>query len=246
MRPVVISSVLLLLSTGAWTAVLATAPHDYAGSSVVLMAVSLWVATVAALAGMLVVRSRWARRTGLGVTAAHALVAIACPVDVLWVVAATASVVAAISLAGPWLNGIVRSLPNASGPPNRAVLVPLLLMTVPFAVGVVAGEGIAAVIVGAASLVGAFWFIRTLPFALVVVRVIMPLIAVVCAWWLGWRAGVVAVALTGAAAWLAWHKSVTRAVIPLVERGTLVAIPPELAPRDVLDAARLDDRGRPL
>lgn len=240
-----IPSTVLLLATAAWTLVLGRAETRFAGASVVLMAVSLWTATVASLTGMLVARSRWARRTGLGITVAHAALAVAVPADPIWWVALGLSATAAMLLSGPWLTGVLRSRPHATGPPTRAVLVPLVLVGTPFAVGLAGGQGGAALAVGGLALLAAFWFIRTLPWALTVVRFVWPLAAVALAWPLGLPAGVVAAAAGVAVAVLAWNKSVTRAVIPLVERGSVVRIPPELAPGEVLDAARLDERGRP-
>lgn len=245
MRPVAVSSLLLLLSTGAWTVVLAVSDHPFSGTAVVLMAVSLWVVTVASLSGMLVSGSRWARRTGLVVTLAHAVLAVALPTGTAWLVALALSGITAVALSGPWLATTVRGRPNASGPPTRAVLVPLVLVAAPLLIGLANGEGAAAVVAGLGSLLVAFWFVRTLPFALSLVRVVWPVIAIACAFGLPWLVAVATVVPALAAAALAWHPSVTRAVIPLVESGSIVAIPPELTPPEILDAAQLDDRGRP-
>ena len=48
-----------------------------------------------------------------------------------------------------------------------------------------------------------------------------------------------------AIAMLAWHPSVKTAFHPPREIGTPHPIPPELAPTQVLDAADIDERGRP-
>jgi hypothetical protein len=63
--------------------------------------------------------------------------------------------------------------------------------------------------------------------------------------WLGPVAGVVASALAVAVAALTWHPSVKASYHPPREVGTTFPIPPELAPREVLDAAEVDDSGRP-
>jgi len=244
MTAVVTAAILLLASTGAWTVVLARGLHAHPPTAVVLMAVSLWVATVASIAGMLISRSHWARRLGLALSLGHAAIASIAPVDPWWWVGAALSMAGAVSVAGPWLKGYVRSLPAAAGPPARAVVIPILLVGTPFLVGLAGGDHGTAALVGGGALLAAFWFVRTLPAALMVVRVVWPLAALAGGWFMGWPAGTVAAAMGLAVATLAWDSSVTRAVVPLVERGSVVPIPPELTPREILDAANLDEKGR--
>ena len=43
----------------------------------------------------------------------------------------------------------------------------------------------------------------------------------------------------------AWHPSLKVAFDPPTESGSTYAIPPELAPQDILDAAQIDDHGKP-
>lgn len=243
MTAVVTAAILLLASTGAWTVVLALGLHSRPATAVVLMAVSLWVVTVASIAGMLISRSQWARRLGLTLTLGHATTAAIASVDPWWWVGAALSMAAAVSVAGPWLKGYVRSLPAAAGPPARAVVIPILLVGTPFLVGLAGGDRIAAALVGGGAFLTAFWFVRTLPAALMVVRVVWPLAALTGGWVMGWPAGTVAAAMGLTVATVAWDSSVTRAVVPLVERGSVVPIPPELTPREILDAADLDDKG---
>ncbi len=245
MRSLLTSSALLIASTGAWTAVMALDPAPRPAVAVIGIAVSLWTATVASIAGMLVARSRWARRTALALTAGHAVLAVIWPVNGWWAAAAITSVGTALAIGGPWLNGIVRSLPAASGPPYRAVLIPLLLISVPFLLGVAGSGEVWALIAWLTALVTAFWFIRALRGALVAVRVVWPALALALAWPLGLSSGVLLGVSGVAVAVLSWHSSVTTAVRPLIRRGSIVPIPPELAPKDILDAANLDERGRP-
>lgn len=245
MRSLLTSSVLLIASTGAWTVVMALDPAPRPAVAVIGIAVSVWTATVASIAGMVVSRSRWARRTALAVTAGQAVLAVIWPVGNWWAAAAVASVGTALAVGGPWLNGIVRSLPAASGPPYRAVLIPLFLIAVPFFLGVAGSPEMLAPVAWLGALLTAFWFIRVLPGALGVVRVAWPALALSLAWPLGLPTGAVLAACGVILAALSWHGSVTTAVRPLVRRGSIVPIPPELVPKDVLDAAHLDERGRP-
>lgn len=246
MRPLIVASALLMAATGAWTVVLATSPPpDHSGPAVVMMSVALWIATVAAVTGMLVVRGRWARRLALAVAVAHGVVALLPEPDGWWGAAAILSCGAAIAIGGPWLNGFIRQRPAAAGPPDRAVLLPLVLVTTAFAIGATGGGSAAAAVVGYSSFLVAFWFIRALPGALLLVRLGWPALALGLAWPIGGPAGVAAAAGAVAVAFLAWHETVHHALHPLVQPGSRVPIPPELAPRDVLDAAEIDDRGRP-
>ncbi len=246
MRRLTFVSLALLVSTAAWTVQLAIGAEGYSGVSVVLMAVSMWVSTVVSLTGMLVARARWARRLGLAVAAAQGVLAVATPPGAVWATALAATAFTAVSVAGPWLDGIVRGRPSASGPPERVVLIALLLLGVPFAFGVTKGADTPALIVGLSALVTCFWFVRTLPGALLAVRIVWPLLAIGLAYPMGFPATTVAVFAGIAVGTLAWHSSVRNSVHPLVESGSRVPIPPELAPREVLDAAEIDDRGRPL
>lgn len=241
---VAVASSLLLAASLAWTVHAAVADAPLHPGNLVLVTVALWTATVASVAGMLVARSRWARRLGVLVGVAQAVVAVVSDAGPVWWVAVSLSALAALAIAGPWLNGIVRSLPAASGPPARAVALPLVLVAVPFAVGVTDPSPLPGSIVGYGALASAFWYIRALPGAVVTVRIGWPLLALATAWPLGWLGGTVTVLAAVGVAMLAWDRSVARAVRPLIGKGTLVPIPPELAPREILDAAGLDDRGR--
>ncbi len=245
MRPLSAAAFGVLASTAAWTVVLAI-NADLSPVAVVLIALSLWPATVASLSGMLLARAHWARRLGLAVTVAHGLAAVFTTPDVWWGIAVVLTALTAISIGGPWLDGIVRSRPSAAGPPARVVLIALVLLGVPFGIGVAGGDTGAAIALSLFALVVAYWFIRAMPGALIVVRVIFPLVALVLAYFVGWPAGVMPAAVAVAVAVMAWHPTVRNSIHPLVSSGSRVRIPPELAPTDVLDAAQIDDRGRRL
>lgn len=236
----------LLLTTAAWTARLATADPHRSEMAVVLISLSMWTAAVVALTGMMVARARWARRLGLAVTGAQGALGLLMPLDAWWGAALALSAATAVALGGPWLDGIIRGRPSAAGPPTRAVLIPLILIGVPYLLGFANAEGPAALVVSLTALVAAFWFIRVLPGALVVVRLLWPGLTLGLAMPTGGPGGLTAAATAVLVAALAWHPTVRNAVHPLVERGSRVAIPPELAPPEVLDAADIDERGRPL
>ncbi|MFP3913885.1 MAG: hypothetical protein ACLFWM_03350, partial [Actinomycetota bacterium] len=162
MRAVSVTSVGLLLSASLWTVLLAADPprDDLA---VILMSASLWATTVISLTGMLVARARWARRLGIVVTGGHGAVAILLTPGLWWGVGMILSAATALALSGPWLDGYIRGRPSAAGPPTRAVLVPLVLAGVPFALGWAGADNVPGAALAASAWVAAFWFIRTLP-----------------------------------------------------------------------------------
>jgi hypothetical protein len=99
--------------------------------------------------------------------------------------------------------------------------------------------------VGLTAPLAAFWFARVLPGGLFGVRIVWPALALGLAFTLElWPALVSVCGGLGIAA-LAWHPSVGVSFHPPRERGTVYPIPPELAPREVLESAELDEKGRP-
>ncbi len=63
---------------------------------------------------------------------------------------------------------------------------------------------------------------------------------------MGWPPGSLAAIAGVAVVIAAWHPAVKASYHPPVEAGTSFPIPPELAPGEILDAAEIDDSGRPL
>jgi hypothetical protein len=127
------------------------------------------------------------------------------------------------------------------------VLVPLILIGLPFLLGLASWEEptTSAVVVGLSAPITALWYSRVLPGGLLGVRALWPALAVGLSITMGLAPGAVAVVGGVTIAVLAWHPSVKHAFHPPREVGTSFPIPPELAPREVLDTANLDERGRP-
>ena len=236
-----------LLAALIWAVALAVDPGPLAPGSVLLMMVGLLSLATVGMVGLTVTGGRWAQRTSLAALAAMAAVAVVRPIDGWWALGLAATVVAAVTYLVPPLTAALRRLPPAAGPPLRAVLVPLLLIGFPFPLGLAAwdapGPGLMAV--GLTAPLAAFWFARVLPGGLFGVRIVWPALAVGLAFTLElWPALVSVCGGLGIAA-LAWHPSVGVSFHPPRERGTVYPIPPELAPREVLESAELDEKGRP-
>lgn len=235
-----------LVAAVAWTVALIVDPAGYSNASILLIGVGLLLMGVVSVVGVVVVGGRWARRLGVGVVASCALVALLRPIDVAWLVALGLTALAAAALYAPSVTSRVRKLPAAAGPPTRAVILPLLLLVVPFVLGVVdENASWPALLVGLTAPLVALAFARVLPGGLIAVRYLWPLLAIGLAFPMGVPAGVVsAVSGVGLAA-LAADSSVKVAFHPPREPGTAYPIPPELAPPEILDAAEIDERGRP-
>lgn len=234
----------LLAATAAWTTALLLVPGDLNDTSVTLIGLSWWTLGAAAVVGMLVVRGRWARRLGIGVVATHGVVALLVPTSAWWISAVALSGLAAIGLAGPFIDPEIRQRPGAAPIPTRALLIPLILSSTPLAIGVAGTGGWAPLTGGVGALVVAAWFLRAMPGALLVVRLGWPLMALGLGVIAGGWGGSVLALLGMAVAVAAWHRTVATALHPLTKRGSVVPIPPELTPGVVLDAADIDDRGR--
>lgn len=246
MRRSFLVTALVLVAALAWAVRLAAGDGPWPAGAAGLLGADLVLVAAVAVVGILVAASRWAARLAFGVAAAGLPIALALPVNGLWWLALLVSAVAAGGIAGGGLKGSVRERPNASGPPTEAVLLSIGLVALPGVIGASAVDGLGAGgwTVAALSLAVAGWYVKAAPAATTVVRVATPVLAVAAAVAVGWPGGVApavaALALTG----IAWTQAARVAVKPLVERGSRVAIPPELAPGEVLDAAGLDDRGR--
>ncbi len=219
----------------------------YEPAAVLLIGAGVITMAAVSVVGMILVGGRWAPRLALSAQAVTLVIAALRPVDVLWGFALTMTVIAVVSvLAGPVPEGI-RKLPAASGPPARSVLVMLLLLGTPASMGLVSYEAatVATMIVGLSAPVVGFWYARVLPGGYYLLRFGWPAIAIGLAFAQKPASAVASVLWGVVVATVAWDPSVKVAFYPPRERGTAHPIPPELAPLEVLDAADIDDRGKP-
>jgi hypothetical protein len=230
-----------------WAAALAVDPAPFAPASVLLMMVGILSMATVGMVGLTVTGGKWAYRTSLASLAAMAAIAVLRPIDVLWAIALVATAFATIVYLVPPVTGAVRRLPAATGPPPRAVVIPLLLIGFPFVLGLAAWDdpGPGAMAAGLTAPFAALWFARVFPGGLLGVRIVWPALAIGLAFTEDLGPGIVSICGGLAVAMLAWHPTVAVAFHPPRERGSVFPIPPELAPREVLDSADLDERGRP-
>jgi hypothetical protein len=100
-------------------------------------------------------------------------------------------------------------------------------------------------LVGLSAPGASFLYSRVLPGGLVAIRLGWPLLALVMAPLLGLYAGAFVATIAVIVDIAAWDRSVKASYHPPQEVGTTYPIPPELAPGEILDAADIDEKGRP-
>ncbi|MPZ53009.1 MAG: hypothetical protein GEU79_09805 [Acidimicrobiia bacterium] len=222
-------------------------PEPFEPVATLLVGVGLWVPGVASVVGMMVSRSRWAYLTAWAFVVVCMVLLVVRPIGALWVISLLFTTTTAAGLIGLGVRSIVRTRPAATGPPGAAVVVALSMSALALAVGLAAARsaGWLELTVGMTGPLAAFWFIKTLPGALLLARVVWPAALLVAAPWMDRVPMVVVILASVTTAIAAWRPEVRTSVRPLTTKGSRVRIPPELAPREVLDSAGLDDKGRP-
>lgn len=237
-----------LIAALAWVVALIIDSEPWDGTAALLIGVGLITVTTVGLVGLVVGSSRWAHRSLLGVLFTEGLIAVFRDVDFVWGLALGFTALALIALTTPTILGAIRKLPAASGPSPRAIGPALYLLFVPLALGLAATDSVswAVLTVGLSAPIAAFLFSRVFPGGLLTVRVVWPAAAISLAPAMGWPTGAVSAALGIGLLVLAWHSDVKASFHPPVESGTTFPIPPELAPSEILDAAGIDDQGKPL
>ncbi len=214
--------------------------------SVFLISISLLGMATTSVVGIIVVGGRWARRLGMVVVGATALLAVVRPIDPLWIIGLVTTSLAGAALFMPSLTAGVRKLPAAAGPPPRAVLLVLILLGTPLVLGLTHSGSApwTTLVVGLTAPLAGFAYSRVLPGGLLAVRILWPVLAIGAATPMGWPGGLASASLGILIAVLAWDRSVKTAFHPPREIGSSYPIPPELAPKEILDEAGIDDRGK--
>ena len=246
MKPSLLASTTLLAAL-VWTVAVVVDRGPFSTAPALLVGIGLLATATVATVGMVVVGGRWAHRLGVGSLAATIVVALVREIDVLWLAGIGATALGLVAMFTPTLTDTIRQLPSASGPPPRAVAPALLLVATPVILGFAGQDATpwALLVVGLTAPLVGFLYSRVFPGGLLAVRLLWPALALALTPLLGWVAGVVTAGLALTLAVLAWHPSVKASYHPPREVGTTFPIPPELTPEEVLDAAEIDDRGRP-
>lgn len=245
MRRPLVTAAAMFASAAIWAGI-ASSTTTYADSSAIVLGAGILVVVSVAIVGMVAGSARWALRMGIAVSSSMIALGVVFPLS-MWSGAGMALAgIAVAGLGGTAFDPLIKQRSSADGPPARAVVLPLLLLVAPpiWAVSAPEGLGVATLLAVALSWICAVWYMKALPGALTVVRFALPVGFAIAVPPSGIPLGLL-IGLTGVGATaLAWSVDARIAVHPLAEPGTTVPIPPELAPRDILDAAGIDDRGR--
>lgn len=235
-----------LVAALTWTVALIIDNEPLGADGSLLAGVGMIALAGVSVVGMTITGARWAHRLGFVSVGTGLLVAAIRSVDAVWIVGLIASVTAGSALLMPQVTSKMRKLPAATGPPRAAVVLPLVLLAVPFVLGLVAeGSGTWPVLVpGLTAPVFAYAYARVVPGGLTGVRVGWPLLVIATAPFLEVAAASVSLSVAVAVLAIAWRGDVKAAFHPPAEKGSTYPIPPELAPDEILDAANIDDRGR--
>ncbi len=245
--PVVIGATIVLASV-AWALALVFGSGPLAASAAALLAADQLIVGTVIGVGIVLSRGRWTGRAAFLLLVGQALLGVFLEADGWWIAGVLLTAGGIAALAGPWLRGWLRKLPRADGPPPKAVVLNLSLVSLPTLVAVTGFESVSTggwLLSGFALISGWAYSQAWLP-ALWAVRVGLPVLGIAAAAALPWPGAVLiglAVALLTALAWSqeVWQATLSPAALPV----NLIPIPRELTPPEILEAAGLDDRGRP-
>ena len=224
----VAAAVQLFLSPAPW--------HQLAAS---VLGCSLVVMAAVSVTAIVVENSRLGYWLSVFTLLTQAVVAIRHPINLIWWVATALLGVAAVLVSDPRLGGWVRGRTTATPVPFLAVLLALILLAAPTLVALVnQGQHPGALLL----LTACCWILL-----LIYVRRHRGAVALVRTLTFGLAGGAAALSGVGRWVWLGLMLSaaaisvttpVRLAVRPLIERGTRLMIPPELAPEEIQRAIR--------
>lgn len=209
-------------------------PEPWHATTAVIISACLVIWATVAVTAILLENSRLGYRLGIFVLAASAVIAVLHPISPLWWVAVALTAVSAFLSTDPALGGWVRQRTSAAPVPPRAVVLALVLLTIPglTALSVLRSDPGSLSILAPLDLILLLAYVRRPAFALAAVR-IGPLGLAIAGLTLPNPGRWVWISGQLAALALAWTREVRLAIRPLIERGTKVIIPPELAPAEI-------------
>lgn len=221
----------------------AAAGDELSEAAALLAAAGVLTTALVSFAGLTLRGSVWAAALmAVSIVAAGLLGAITpvgTPTIALWALALVA--LGALALVAP-------SLERAStGPPPQAVALTVGLLFLPYVLALSdpSGPSTAHWIAATVVVVAAWLYARAWWIGLWSVRIVAPLAVVGAAAFSPLIGSIVLLATAGVVAALAWTRPVRLAVVEIAPlRSPAYPIPPELAPDEVLEAARIDRTGK--
>ncbi len=244
-RPPIFAPAALLAAASAWTIALAFGEPTIGTQAAAVASIDLLVVSVTAIVAMVVGRSRWSRRFALVIVAAMVLPALTMQISNNWIIALLLSGLALTALSGPSLDRWLRP-PAPGSPPSKATVLPLILLLLPVVVALAVQSPLSVaawvVIVGAPLV--AWAYSRGSTAGLWAARILVPAAILATLPGRPWWSAVLLVPACAGVVLPAWSSDAARAVQPV--EGRAVPMPAELTPPEVLAAAGLDERGRPI
>lgn len=225
---------LTLASATGWSWVLVDDPNPWHRDTATILSASLLVVGTLAVVAVLIESSRLGYRLAVATIAVESVVALLHPRSGPWYLGVALLGLGSFALGERSLGGWVRGRTSAAPVPTRAVALGVLLLVAP---GVTALAILTSAPGGLGALAAFCWILlfvyaRRLPGALLAARAGPLLLALGASFipspgrwiWLG---------LMAAATLIATSSDVRLAVRPLIERGSRLMIPPELAPEEI-------------
>lgn len=230
-----------------WLAAIMLDPGPYHPNSVLLTGLGWLLLSTVSTVGLVLVGGRWALRTLVAVLGTTLVIGAVIPLSPWTLAGLGASAIGLVFLLSPHQHRLVRNLPTAGGPPSRSVIVTLAALTLPLALGLIPAEANSWVVVMAAcGPLAALLYSRTIPGGLAVMRFGLVAVSLAIVALMPLPHAITAVLVSAGITAMAWSADVAVAFRPLIEKGTSYAIPPELAPKEILDSAGIDERGQAL
>lgn len=230
-----------------WLVAIMLDSGPYHPNSVLLTGLGWLVLTTVATVGLVLVGGRWALRTLIVMLATTLWVGVVIPLSAWTMAGFGASATGLILLLSPHQHRLIRKLPSAGGVPDRSVVVTLAALGLPLALGLIlADPNLWVIVMGTSGPIAALLYSRTIPGGLAALRFGLISASLALAVVMPVSHAVVAVLVSAAICATAWSPDVAIAFRPLVEKGTSYAIPPELAPKEILDRAGIDEKGRAI
>lgn len=230
-----------------WLTAIMVGPGPYPPMSVLLIGFGWLLLSTVSTVGLVLVGGRWALYTLLVTLGSTFWVATLAPLSGWTVAGLATSSAALILLLSPHQEPLVRKLPSASGPPPRSVVVTIVALGLPLALGLVpANPSSWVLLMAACGPISAFLYSRTIPGGLASMRFGLLTAALLASAFMPLPHALTALTMCVSITVVAWSPDVAVAFRPLIEKGSAYAIPPELAPKEILDGAGIDERGHPV
>ena len=235
------AAVALLVAAVAWALALVIEPAPWSESAAVVIASGLLVTVAVSVVAVMVESSRLGYWLGVFALGLMLIIAGLRSLDAVWGIATAFTAGGALLMADRRLGGWIRMEGPVAPVPQPATALGLVLLGAPIltAVSLVNRAGGAITWLALAVWGVLIIYVRRLPGAVGVVRVVPPML-IGAATLLEWPGTVIWATLMAVAGVLAWSKAIRVAVRPLLERGSRITIPPELLSDEIKRAAGID------